>query len=192
MVVSDNVMARLRSETADAHARVDALVDLEDLSRARYVALLRGFRRSQAAVEDALAVHAQTLGAFDYDVIERSKIQRLNDDLSALGEDVAKTNDRLELADAGAAFGAVYVVEGSTLGAKIIARHAESLGISPAHGGNFLHGYGERTGTMWKRTGQSITSFADRHPTCEGSMLAGAHATFALFEHCLTEELNGR
>ena len=185
-------MARLKSETADAHDRVDACVDLEHLSRARYVAMLRGFRRAQSAVERALAPFADTLGAFGYDVSERSKLARLNEDLAALGEPASETTDELRLDDAGAAFGAIYVVEGSTLGARIISRHADALGITHERGGSFLHGYGDQTGAMWKRTAASITSYIVECPDDEASLLTGARATFALFEHCLKTELDGR
>jgi heme oxygenase len=46
--------------------------------------------------------------------------------------------------------GAMYVMEGSTLGGQHIARHVEAaLGLLPAQGDAYFRGYGERTGAMW-------------------------------------------
>lgn len=185
-------MARLKHETADAHARVDACIDLERMSRARYVALLTAFRGAQAAVERELARYAGVLAAYDYDVGARRKVARLDADLAALGADVSLAIDRdFRLDDVGEAFGAIYVVEGSTLGAQVIRRHVvESLALDPARECTFLGGYGAGTGATWKRTAASVTAYAAEHPECDAQLIAGAHQTFALFEHHLTTELS--
>ena len=49
------------------------------------------------------------------------------------------------------ALGAMYVMEGSTMGGKIIARMIEGqAGISGPSGFSFFNGYGEETGRMWE------------------------------------------
>jgi len=46
--------------------------------------------------------------------------------------------------------GTLYVVEGSTLGGQLIAKHlAKNLGITPETGGRFFGGYGENTVNFW-------------------------------------------
>jgi heme oxygenase len=50
-----------------------------------------------------------------------------------------------------AAWGALYVVEGSALGGQLIARQlSERLGITAERGGAFFAGWGERTGSRWR------------------------------------------
>jgi heme oxygenase len=47
--------------------------------------------------------------------------------------------------------GAMYVIEGSTLGGQYIARHVEeTLGLAPGIGDSYFRGYGDRTGSMWR------------------------------------------
>ena len=49
------------------------------------------------------------------------------------------------------ALGAMYVMEGSTMGGKIIARMIEGqAGINGPSGFSFFNGYGEDTGKMWE------------------------------------------
>lgn len=47
--------------------------------------------------------------------------------------------------------GAMYVMEGSTLGGQYIARHLERvLTLKPGEGDAYFRGYGDRTGEMWR------------------------------------------
>lgn len=49
-----------------------------------------------------------------------------------------------------AALGEMYVLEGATLGGRVLLRHVESaLGLTPETGAAFFAGYRERTGAMW-------------------------------------------
>ncbi len=46
--------------------------------------------------------------------------------------------------------GAMYVLEGSTLGGQVLLRRfKDALGISETQGGHFFNGYGSETGLMW-------------------------------------------
>ena len=47
--------------------------------------------------------------------------------------------------------GSMYVLEGSTLGGQLIARHVEkTLHLTGGNGNAFFRGHGERTGPLWK------------------------------------------
>ena len=116
---------------------------------------------------------------------ERGKVSLLSADLAALRllpltapcavpEDV--------VASAPTALGAMYVLEGSTLGGRIIERHcAVPLGMSPAHGGAFYHGYGERTGAMWRAFGE-VLELHDTDAQQRADMLHGAHSCFGALQ----------
>lgn len=54
--------------------------------------------------------------------------------------------------------GALYVIEGSTLGGQLISRSLnQHLGLTLNTGARFFYGYGEQTALMW----QSFIDFAD-------------------------------
>lgn len=49
-----------------------------------------------------------------------------------------------------AAWGSVYVIEGSALGGPSITRSLADAGLHPARGCAYFHGWGEATGAMWR------------------------------------------
>jgi heme oxygenase (biliverdin-IX-beta and delta-forming) len=89
------------------------------------------------------------------DIAERRKASAILHDLSAIGQEV----DSLSLSphlpkieNAAQAMGALYVLEGSTLGGKMIAkmlRNNEALSLTDDKL-SFFSGYGEETGSKWK------------------------------------------
>jgi heme oxygenase len=47
--------------------------------------------------------------------------------------------------------GTMYVMEGSTLGGQLIARHVEvALHLGDGQGSSYFRGHGSQTGPMWK------------------------------------------
>jgi heme oxygenase len=53
------------------------------------------------------------------------------------------------------------VLEGATHGGQFISKHTLALlGVTPETAGRFFHGYGERTGAMWRTFGAALTGFA--------------------------------
>lgn len=76
----------------------------------------------------------------------------------------------------GLALGSLYVIEGSSVGGRILARHfGERLGMRPDTGCRFFAGYGERTSQMWSAFGELMVS----RPVAEdGDMMVAAVSTF--------------
>jgi heme oxygenase len=190
-VLKSEIMRRLKEETADCHARVDALMDLPLMSLARYGASLAALRDAHRAVEAGLQRQAESLAKLGYDPAARSKLEWLEADLTALGAD-AGSDSRFELRipNTAAALGAVYVMEGSTLGGQVIARHAiASLGVTPDSGCRYFTGYGADTGPRWRETSAAITRYATASPGDADRMIAAANDTFALVESALRVRL---
>lgn len=76
-------------------------------------------------------------------------------------------------------FGALYVVEGSTLGGQFIARHVEAvLGLMPGQGDAYFEGYGAETGSRWREVREALLLQPDT--LLEDTILA-ARRTFGLF-----------
>ena len=114
------------------------------------------------------------------DINERRNASFIADDLSSLQLPLANelSADLPLIDDHASAMGALYVLEGSTLGGKIIAKTiAEKLGSANAL--SFFKGYAAETGTMWKKFTQYLEHPAN-HANAE--RIAGtASETFRLF-----------
>ncbi|SKB98410.1 biliverdin-producing heme oxygenase [Dyadobacter psychrophilus] len=83
--------------------------------------------------------------------------------------------------------GAMYVLEGSTLGGRILYKHInKTLGLTPENGCAYFWGYGEQTGIMWKSFISSLTQFAiDAGQSAE--ITEGAVNTFTIIDNWLDE-----
>ena len=91
----------------------------------------------------------------------------------------------LQTARDAAFYGALYVLEGSTLGGRFIARHVEEvLGLHPGQGDLYFRGHGDQTGALWRETTALIADL----PECyEGIVIEAAKRTFKAFSSVLTQ-----
>ncbi len=187
------IMEELKSATASAHARTEAaLPSLELLAEPAgylgYLAAMHGFHSVwEPAVWSLLDGQLLTL--------EAARRQKL----PALGRDLASLRRRWpitllcppaapRLPSVAASLGALYVMEGATLGGRVIERTvAEPLGIASDDGGEYLHGYGDETGTMWRRFGQCTASWVEQHGQ-QAAVVQGALACFGALESWLATE----
>ena len=184
-----DILSRLPAATADNHARLDARVHPELQTIEGYRRVLQALATASRSIEDALHVWSEPLLAAGFDLRERSKEAWLVLDERALGLEVLEWRSSFVLTGAAAAFGAIYVVEGATLGGQVITREVVStLGITPMSGGRFFFGYGNDTGRMWTRTRESLARFAAQSDDTE-AMIKGAIETFGLFETAIERAL---
>src|SRR5690606_27710661 len=80
------------------------------------------------------------------------------------------------------AMGALYVIEGSTLGGQMICKMvAKRLGISPGSGFKFFSGYGEDTARMWAEFKDFMNSNQWTREE-EREVIDTAERTFGLFK----------
>jgi len=125
----------LRDRTAGAHAAVDALVGGFD-SRAAYMAYLRAVAAFRLPIERQLAALSWPAGLGDWRPSRvADAIARDMDDLGlapppAADAGLALRGDRL--------YGALYVLEGSALGARVLLQRAAALGLGPDFGARHL------------------------------------------------------
>jgi len=116
----------------------------------------------------------------------RCKVAWLDEDLYSLGMSTADilcigTCPLASLAsNCSAAWGAMYVLEGSTLGGKIIYGQVNArLAIDRFTGARFFYGYGALTREFWSRFGEILqTQSAERRLVLSES-IGGAQAMFA-------------
>ncbi len=185
---------RLRAETRNEHEAVEGLVPLmaEDLTRDQYAETLRRMYSVVHGWELWAAAHAPE--PYRDFLVERQRSPLIKRDLQFLGkaiptEDADWTSSALTqhflagddsaLASAPDFLGAMYVMEGSTLGGQYIARYVEEKLALPAGQGNaYFRGYAEHTGSMWQRFKQHLIALPDDNAL---QVIAAAKLMFGIF-----------
>ncbi len=184
----DVILAQLKAETREAHARAEAALNLlaPDLGRARYVDVLRGLHALYVPLcvelDRWLAGHAE----LDWPARRAAKLGALADDLRALGTPPdTRPAPVPPLPDEAHAWGALYVLEGATLGGQLLRRHLAGqldLGTEPGRGLAFFSSYGDQVGPRWKAFGAALEGRCARADAAfHAGVLAGAAQTFSLF-----------
>jgi heme oxygenase len=187
-------LARLRLGTSDAHARIESVPALArllapDLTPAEYVAVLRHMHGFLSVVEPDIAAAVADIPPAAA-LLDGTRPRALAEDLAWFGVP-SQPLDRAPpaLSGAAAALGALYVIEGSGLGGRVIARHlAASLGVAPGTGGSFYGGpTAEAARLRWQRLCALLDPAAPVDsriggPIDDDALLAGALATFGFLD----------
>lgn len=174
----DLMLAHLRAATKKAHTDLEAKGFLTShLSLATYQHILGrfyGFWRSwQPQIADLLRDDAFT--------VPRQRLHLLAADLAALGVSsqamcLLPVCPLTSLHNKSEALGALYVLEGSTLGGRVIQQNVKLwLGDQGHASCSYFNGYGRETGAMW----HSFLARLNKLPMIESPKVAcGALATF--------------
>jgi heme oxygenase (biliverdin-IX-beta and delta-forming) len=175
-------LEQLRRETFAAHNAVEQSIPLMDeaLDVDTYVECLLKLHGIIAAWEACAATNApswtQPL------LTARRREQLLTLDLTWFGVDtLGEARPRLpEMRDDASLLGAMYVMEGSTLGGQLIARHVERvLGLTAGQGNAYFRGHNARTGQLWKEFCDALRT---RLPDSEtDAVITAAKAMFGVF-----------
>ncbi len=187
------ILSKLKESTRDQHDALESVVDVmnQTFSIADYRELLSKFYRFYSAIEPRLPV--ADLKENGFDIEPRRKTPLLERDLNELGtlEEIRALpawSDVPSTESVPQAFGAIYVMEGATLGGQVITRHLkEQLGLSPENGGAFFNSYGKDVGPMWKAFGAAVTAFAEEHPETSDTIVDSARQTFDSFRRCFAD-----
>jgi heme oxygenase (biliverdin-IX-beta and delta-forming) len=182
----------LRRHTAPYHDTLERTVDIHYRmgSSSRYADLLArlyGFYEPFEAELD----RAVTRWELPIDVDARRKVPLIACDLAALGRPrsfvagLPRCVGPPRPTSPAIALGCLYVIEGATLGGRIIARHVERrFGFGPRDGASFFHGYGDDTGPRWQAF-CSLIATASCSTSAEDAILAGAIETFIAYDRWL-------
>jgi heme oxygenase len=154
-------------------------------NKEHYVRVLQLFYSYFTALEHKISRHIGTAELID--LPQRRKSENLLLDLNAIYGKIPliAPDDYLpEIIDQAQAFGALYVMEGSTLGGQVIAKMVEKqLGL--ATGTTFFKGYGDQTLKMWN----DFKLVLDAQPDDE-KIIRSADATFAKFSLWITHSIS--
>ena len=157
MPEQNDVHSRLKQATAQAHEDTEELAYIEQLRNgtltlAQYKHLITANYQLFCYYEPliASALPSSTLQQLHWP--EREKLSALKKEVQQWGlSTTVNLPTRFTLTEA-QAFGALYVLEGSTLGGNMIAKMIDKAGIIPTDKHMLFYGfYGDRTGIMWKQ-----------------------------------------
>lgn len=189
ITATETFLERLRSVTAPSHQHLESLplsVSIMDTNvtkeqYAHYLVLM------QDVVRDAETHVYPILKTIVPDIDERRKTLQLENDLAFLGY---KSNGNANpithgiLLTPGFALGIMYVIEGSSLGGRVILKNINAaLGFDEAHGAGYFAGYGPVTGSRWKSFIDVLVQYESENNN-EDEIIAGAnHAFDAIAAH---------
>ncbi len=185
---------RLRADTRLEHLATEEAMPLmrAAITRAEYECILRRLRSVVTRWETWAEAHApEDLAGM---VRARRRGSLIERDLQSLGIAHDQNSVHFEAARIpglesksktfrSAFLGAMYVVEGSTLGGQQIARHVEAvLGLNATFGAGYFRGYGELTADMWRQFKAVLAAVPDAE---SGVVIAAARAMFEVFRMAL-------
>lgn len=157
-----------------------------DLSLATYQEVLSALYGVLRAWDDWMEQHGPAW--LQDEIATRRRSQLIEADLQYFCQPLPSNLAALSLPVGEAAFlGAMYVIEGSTLGGQYIARHVEqTLDLGVGEGNAYFVGYGEQTSARW-RAFQDILRKVPEHQSEE--VILGARAMFSQFRLWMLQEL---
>lgn len=187
-VARRNIVKRLKLETAEEHAAIEAATGVMEpnLSLDAYRAYLERTFGFYLVVEQQL----RSWGAWEalgLPASEREKLPLLGEDVVLLGNvepaSIRACDAPPEFASTAEAVGGAYVLEGSTLGGRVISRHIRRL-FGPDAALTFLECYGSDTGEKWQSFRTALERFAISREV-EDRIIVGARDTFRSFTRWL-------
>lgn len=185
-----DALAALRGATREHHDRVDRLMDLQRMQdRGHYARVLRVLDAFLAGWEPAVA---GALGPGWQEWLRaRSRRAFLQQDLRDLGIASPAPARVAPFAGPAAAWGSIYVMEGSALGGQFISRSLAHAGLDAHHGAAYFHGWGEATGGMWREV-RGLLASELATPAAVAHACEAARATFDTLAHLLESQLHER
>lgn len=153
-IAAAQIAQAVKKNTAALHAEVEVIL-VPKLSTVQaiedYTAILRTFYGYFQPLEKRIQQYITP--SFLLDISARRTAHLILNDLALLKDyrEPAICSSLPVINNVNQAFGALYVLEGSTLGGKVIAKMlAKNTAVEiPLQAMQFFNGYGEETGRMW-------------------------------------------
>jgi len=184
-MASPSLSTQLREGTRDAHVATEAAFALESRlsGRGAYGGLLADLRGFYGPIEAALtSVRGWAQLTPPLDVPSRCRSALLDEDLRGLG--IAAPLDRVAaplpaLPSLAHGLGCLYVIEGSALGGRIVARRARAALGSALPVAFFSSAGRDEVGADWGALQAALDAFGAGNGAARGAALRAARATFA-------------
>lgn len=179
--ITAGFLDKLRLETSQLHKQLESLsiskaIISNDITvdvYAKYLSLMKDVVRDVENKIFPLISHA--ISNSD----SRRKLSFIVNDLTVLGCNSAEIKTDFDADfDVPFAMGIVYVMEGSTLGGRVILKNIEkNLGYNANNGAQYFAGYKENTGLFWKSFLSDFIQFEENN-NCSDAVIAGANFAF--------------
>jgi heme oxygenase len=187
------LLAELRRTTAPLHSAIEALPGMGVLTsptvtRSDYLAYLRGMARACGALEPPLlALLGQELADLpDLRPAYRSRLPALVADCLAEGvEPPPPAVSQFAPTGLSEAMGGLYVLEGATLGGRVIARHLRRHLPGGLRAAAFLDFHGDAGPAAWRSFTAVLERLADQGRISQAPVIAGACTVFQEFYRIL-------
>lgn len=186
----------LKTNSRSDHDSIENSIDLvkcasESESYLKLIKAFYGYYKPIEIIFDSYQNEFQNLGI---DVKARHKLNLLTDDLKHLGlsqndiSNLPTCHNLTEIKDLSEAIGALYVLEGSTMGGQIIFRQLSKSGIvtNGDEKGRFFKAYGADTMKMWNDFKNSLNKIPEAD---NDVVLSKAKETFNTLEAWLTTSM---
>jgi heme oxygenase len=182
----------LKQTTRELHAAVESKLRVllrDDLSAEQYAAVQKKMYGFYRPIESKLS-SVRGWDDPEVDLRSRLKLPLIADDLSTLAIGPEEL-EMLPLCDSvppletvAEALGCLYVLEGSTLGGRIISGHLRR--VLPADSGcSFFRSYGDGVGRMWSSFLGVLARHSERHGD-DDAVVASACQTFTSIDRWLS------
>ena len=190
------ISEKLKTSTAENHRIVEesglmAPILNRTITKESYARILKKFYGFFHPLEITINTFSELT---DYlpDFSERRKSEALIDDLKKIELqheiEFSLCNNLPTLTHLSHAFGCLYVMEGSTLGGKMISRILnDTLNIDEASGAKFFTGYGPATGTKWNTFREALSKYSAETNDDE-LVVEAANDTFLKFKQWIDQD----
>jgi heme oxygenase len=191
-------LKNLRQSTDALHKNLESLplsssLMKDDVSLADYAFYL-GCMKSVIAFYDEVIL--KEISSIIPQADSRKKLAAINADLEYLKRQGVSHKPVLPLSvlpsmkNTDMALGMAYVIEGSTLGGRVILKHVNERLKLNEHGTTFFNGYQANTGAMWKEFLDALTTYAVKHD--HKKIIEGAVDGFKMIYHHFLENGTSR
>ncbi|UTW64541.1 biliverdin-producing heme oxygenase [bacterium SCSIO 12741] len=160
----------LKERTAKSHREIEKCEGLRnllspDLTLAEYLLILQCWKSFLGPIERAMNSMEEMAGLMD-DLATRKKIPWLDADIQngGLGAKRVVPDSKMALSTPAVFWGYLYVIEGSTLGARVITKKLVQHGTIPKTCLNFYFGYREQAYPKWAIFKQALDAWGEQHP----------------------------
>lgn len=152
------LLNQLKVDTRHLHDEVEKAMESNRIMQSvypleEYATLLKKLRLAHAVLEPAILSFKEIKEHPELRAHYRlTKLDALREDLQLLGvEDSFTEKKAVSLNNTGEAWGALYVLEGSTLGGAMILKHLKATQKWDVEAFNYYGYYGADTGHMWQK-----------------------------------------
>lgn len=185
------ILEEIKKQTSENHHRLEQTnllhpIATPSLTAEHYHKILRVFYGYFSPLEKEIN-KMELIRQYLPDVATRRKASMLKADLLNLNaikpaDTLALCQELPEIRTSSQAFGCLYVLEGSTLGGRMIAKSLrKNLSLDHVYGASFFNGYGQETGSKWKTFQQALLNYSLNFSE-DREVIKSANDTFHKFE----------